>query len=118
MRLLTLSILGILVSRSSANFGASQDELDLFDLVEEVNANFYDYIGVSQDATEKEIKKAYRTLSKTWHPDRNSSENASENFRILAAITDVLKNEDNRERYDRVLGNDSISSALCFVLNY
>merc|ERR1711990_124319 len=100
MRLL---IFLILISRSSANFGASQDELDLFDLVEEVNENFYDFIGVSPDATEKEIKKAYRTLSKSWHPDRNNSENASDNFRILAAITEILKNEENRERYDRVL---------------
>ena len=39
----------VLCGGARAQFGASQDELDLFDLVEEVGANFYDFIGVPQD---------------------------------------------------------------------
>jgi len=96
-------LLLLFLTFANANFGASQDEMDLFDLVEEVNANFYDYLGVPPDAEKKAINKQYRTLAKTWHPDRNNSENASENFRILAAVTEVLKDEEMRERYDRVL---------------
>jgi len=99
--------------------------------VEEVNANFYDYLGVPPDAEKKAINKQYRTLAKvrimnpnplifdlfpnqiqTWHPDRNNSENASENFRILAAVTEVLKDEEMRERYDRVLVEGKVSLRL------
>lgn len=84
-------------------FGASQDEMDLFDLVEEVNHNFYEFVGVAPDATTREIKKQYRTLSLTWHPDKNDTESAADNFRMLAQIVEVLKNSELRERYDRVL---------------
>jgi len=86
-----------------AQFGASQEELDLFDLVEDVNANFYDFLGVEQTATTKEIKSKYRKLSLTWHPDKNSTEGATDNFRKLAQIVEVMKNEEMRERYNRVL---------------
>ena len=75
----------------------------MFDLVEEVGATFYEYISIDPSATKKEINKQYRTLAKTWHPDRNDSETAGDNFRKLAAVTEVLKNEELRERYDRVL---------------
>lgn len=88
-----------------AQFGASQEELDLFDLVEDVgiDINFYDFIGLTADATTKEIKKQYRTMALTWHPDKNSTEDASDNFRKLAGIVEVLKNGELRERYHRVL---------------
>lgn len=70
---------------------SQQEVMDMFDLVEEVGVNFYDYIDINPDATKKEINKQYRTLAKTWHPDRNSSETAGDNFRILAAITEVIR---------------------------
>lgn len=99
--ILTLAV--VLCGGAKAQFGASQDEMDLFDLVEEVGANFYEFIGVPQDATTREIKKQYRQLSLKWHPDKNDTETASDNFRKLAQIVEVLKNEELRERYDRVL---------------
>ena len=40
------------------------------------NPNYYDILGVSKDSSETEIKKAYRTLSLKYHPDRNPSEEA------------------------------------------
>ena len=82
-------ILGIL-RVSSANFGTSQDEMDLFDLVEEIglHTNFYEFIELTADATKQQIKKQYRTMSLTWHPDKNDTESASDNFRKLASIVE------------------------------
>lgn len=56
-------------------------ELDLFDLVEEVGVNFYEYLGTSQSSDQNEIKKAYRKLSLQWHPDKNSDPQAEVKFR-------------------------------------
>jgi len=42
-------------------------------------------------------------MSLTWHPDKNDTEDASDNFRKLAQIVEVLKSEEMRERYNRVL---------------
>ncbi|RCN44176.1 DnaJ domain protein [Ancylostoma caninum] len=61
----------------------NSEELALYDLVEEVNTNFYDLFGIAKDASVGEIKKAYRRLSLEWHPDRNSAPDASEKFRQI-----------------------------------
>ncbi|CAF0707013.1 unnamed protein product [Brachionus calyciflorus] len=78
-------------------------ELDLFDLVEEVNQNFYEFFGVSQNSDSNEIKRAYRKLSLQLHPDRNNEPDAETKFRFLVAINDVLKDEIKRARYDKIL---------------
>ncbi|KAL4002062.1 DnaJ domain family protein [Acanthocheilonema viteae] len=80
-------------------------ELFIYDLVEEVGENFYDFYGISKDAKISNIKKAYRRLSMEWHPDRNSDKKAGEQFRKIAAIYEVLKSDDLREEYDRILEN-------------
>ncbi|MEJ1284385.1 DnaJ heat shock protein family (Hsp40) member C1 [Cricetulus griseus] len=56
-------------------------DLELFDLVEEVQLNFYEFLGVQQDASSADIRKAYRKLSLTLHPDKNKDENAETQFR-------------------------------------
>lgn len=81
----------------------SNEELALYDLVEEVNSNFYELFSVKQDATLSEIKRAYRRLSMELHPDRNQAEDANEQFRRIAAIYEVLKSPQLREKYDSVL---------------
>nr|XP_020466009.1 dnaJ homolog subfamily C member 1 isoform X3 [Monopterus albus] len=58
-----------------------------------------------QDASAAEIKKAYRRLSLTLHPDKNKDENAETQFRQLVAIYEVLKDEERRRRYDDILVN-------------
>ncbi|CAF2241144.1 unnamed protein product [Rotaria magnacalcarata] len=80
-------------------------ELDLFDLVEElgVNTNFYDFIGVDKTAELSEIKKAYRKLSLLWHPDKSDESDAEQKFRHLVAVYEILKDEQRRTRYDRIL---------------
>lgn len=78
-------------------------EMDLFDLVEEINANFYDYLGVTQEVTSKELKSTYRKLSLQWHPDRNSDPEAELKFRNIVSIYEILKDDKKRARYDEVL---------------
>ncbi|XP_021007836.1 dnaJ homolog subfamily C member 1 [Mus caroli] len=80
-------------------------DLELFDLVEEVQLNFYEFLGVQQDASSADIRKAYRKLSLTLHPDKNKDENAETQFRQLVAIYEVLKDDERRQRYDDVLIN-------------
>uniref|UniRef100_S4R8N9 DnaJ (Hsp40) homolog, subfamily C, member 1 n=1 Tax=Petromyzon marinus TaxID=7757 RepID=S4R8N9_PETMA len=80
-------------------------DMELFDLVEEVQRNFYDVLGVNQAAPPSEIRKAYHRMSLLLHPDKNKQDNAETLFRQLVAIYDVLKDEDKRGRYDTVLQN-------------
>ncbi|XP_054027344.1 dnaJ homolog subfamily C member 1 isoform X2 [Dryobates pubescens] len=103
LRLLPLLVLvALLVPRSRA---WDSGDLELFDLVEEVPRNFYDFLGVQQDASSADIRKAYRKLSLTLHPDKNKDENAETQFRQLVAIYEVLKDEERRQRYDDILIN-------------
>ncbi|XP_003382630.1 PREDICTED: dnaJ homolog subfamily C member 1-like [Amphimedon queenslandica] len=84
----------------------SQVELDLFDLVEEVNENFYDFLQITQDASAAEIRRSYRKLSLQYHPDKNRDDpNAAETFRKIGAVADILRNEETREMYNEVLLN-------------
>ncbi|XP_003930711.3 dnaJ homolog subfamily C member 1 [Saimiri boliviensis] len=85
--------------------GWESGDLELFDLVEEVQLNFYQFLGVQQDASSADIRKAYRKLSLTLHPDKNKDENAETQFRQLVAIYEVLKDDERRQRYDDILIN-------------
>ncbi|XP_039383354.1 dnaJ homolog subfamily C member 1 isoform X3 [Mauremys reevesii] len=58
-----------------------------------------------EDASSADIRKAYRKLSLTLHPDKNKDENAETQFRQLVAIYEVLKDEERRKRYDDILIN-------------
>ncbi|XP_051984027.1 dnaJ homolog subfamily C member 1-like [Xyrauchen texanus] len=80
-------------------------DLELFDLVEEIPQNFYEFLSVNHDASSSEIRKAYRKLSLTLHPDKNKDANAETQFRQLVAIYEVLKDEERRQRYDDILVN-------------
>ena len=95
----------ICISLTSPALCWDSDEMDVFDLVEEVgvNRNFYEVMGLEQTATKGEGKKAYKKLALVLHPDKNDAPDAEVQFRQLAAIYDVLKDQTKREMYDRVL---------------
>ena len=82
-------------------------ELDLFDLVEEVQAlhqqTLYEYLGLDSSCTSADVRRSYKKLALQLHPDKNDAEDAEVQFRRLAAVYEVLKDKDLRERYDRVL---------------
>jgi len=76
-------VLGLLLLCGSSSAWHSE-ELEIFDLIEEVNKNFYEFMGINQTATNNEIKRAFRTLSIVLHPDKNAAEDANIQFRNLA----------------------------------
>ena len=64
--------------------------------------DFYDVLGVAKNASEDEIKKAYRKLAMKYHPDRNpDSKTAEEKFKEVKEAYEVLSDEQKREAYDR-----------------
>ena len=64
--------------------------------------NLYDVLGVKKGATKDEIKKAYRKLTKTSHPDLHPGDSkAEERFKAISAAYDILGKEDKRAQYDR-----------------
>uniref|UniRef100_A0A8C0CF91 DnaJ heat shock protein family (Hsp40) member C1 n=1 Tax=Balaenoptera musculus TaxID=9771 RepID=A0A8C0CF91_BALMU len=100
-----LLLLLLLLAVAGPARGWESGDLELFDLVEEVQLNFYQFLGVQQDASSADIRKAYRKLSLTLHPDKNKDENAETQFRQLVAIYEVLKDDERRQRYDDILIN-------------
>uniref|UniRef100_A0A182QZ42 Uncharacterized protein n=1 Tax=Anopheles farauti TaxID=69004 RepID=A0A182QZ42_9DIPT len=96
--------------------GWGSEDMELFDLVEEVNENFYTLMNINQTATLAEIKRAFRTLSVVLHPDKNDAEDANIRFRNLVSVYEVLKDPARREKYDKVLkeGMPNWKSALYY----
>jgi len=63
--------------------------------------DFYKLLGISRNASHKEIKKAYRQKSLEFHPDKNKEEGAAEKFAEIAHAYEVLSDEEKKEIYDR-----------------
>ena len=64
--------------------------------------DYYETLGVAEDASAKEIKKAYRKLAQTYHPDRNAGDaEAEETFKKVQEAYDTLGDETKRKAYDR-----------------
>jgi molecular chaperone DnaJ len=63
--------------------------------------DLYEVLGVSKGASDEEIKKAYRKLSKKFHPDINKEAGAEDKFKEVAEAYEVLSNSDKRAAYDQ-----------------
>jgi molecular chaperone DnaJ len=71
--------------------------------------DYYEMLGVARGSTPDEIKKAYRRLARTLHPDVNPDPEAQEQFKALTTAYEVLSDPQKREMYD--LGGDPFSAA-------
>ena len=67
-----------------------------------LNKDFYKVLGVSKDASEDEITKAYRKLARKYHPDLNKSKEAEDKFKDVSEAYDVLNNKEQRQKYDAI----------------
>lgn len=63
--------------------------------------DYYDVLGVSKDASKEEIKKAYRKLARSYHPDVNKEEGASEKFKEAKEAYEMLSDQQKRAQYDQ-----------------
>ncbi|MCD2441051.1 DnaJ domain-containing protein [Agromyces sp. SYSU K20354] len=73
---------------------ASQDWFD---------KDFYQVLGVSKDASGADIKKAYRKLARTYHPDQNQGDSAAEaKFKDISEANSVLSDAEQRKEYDAI----------------
>ncbi|CAG2184045.1 unnamed protein product, partial [Oppiella nova] len=78
----------------------------------------YDILGVNRNASANEIKKQYRKLAKTYHPDKNQDQAEGEKFKEISYAYEVLSDPKKKEIYDRYGlkglqegGSDGFSSA-------
>ncbi|HEX5306866.1 MAG TPA: J domain-containing protein [Dyella sp.] len=64
--------------------------------------DYYDILGVKPDASEAEIKAAYRKLARQYHPDKNKEAGAEDRFKAVNEANEVLRDKEKRRAYDQV----------------
>jgi len=68
-----------------------------------MNNDYYKILGINKDATQQELKRAYRKLAMKYHPDRNqNNKEAEEKFKKICEAYETLKDENKRNTYDQM----------------
>jgi curved DNA-binding protein len=81
--------------------------------------DYYETLGIPRDASNEEIRRAYRSLARQYHPDVNKDPEAEDRFKEIAEAYEVLSDPGKRERYDslgsnRRVGDDVADDATGF----
>jgi DnaJ-class molecular chaperone len=63
--------------------------------------NYYETLGIRENSSQEEIKKAYKSLAKKYHPDVSGNNSSSEDFLLIRKAYEVLSNPVTRKKYDR-----------------
>eukprot|EP00457_Paulinella_chromatophora_P010103 gb/GEZN01010192.1/.p1 GENE.gb/GEZN01010192.1/~~gb/GEZN01010192.1/.p1 ORF type:complete len:288 (-),score=74.31 gb/GEZN01010192.1/:397-1260(-) len=82
------------------------------------DTEYYDLLGVKPNATEKEIRQAYRKKALKYHPDHNKAETAADDFRKLCEVHQVLSNADRRKIYDETGAAEEESEEFADATEY
>jgi curved DNA-binding protein len=65
--------------------------------------DYYAILGIEKAASQEEIKKAYRQLAKTWHPDKNPGSKVAESrFKEISEAYEVLSDLEKKKHYDEL----------------
>ena len=91
---LSLALLVFLLGGMAAAF--EEEELEVYDVVEDVNSNFYEFLELKADASSADIRKAYRRLSLSLHPDKGQK--PSRIFTYLFIIYEFIMHSAKVER--------------------
>ena len=67
--------------------------------------DYYEILGVKREASEQEIKSAYRKLARKYHPDVNKTKEAESKFKDINEAYEVLGDKEKRQRYDSLGSN-------------
>jgi len=71
--------------------------------------DYYKILGISKNATDAEIKQAYKKMALKYHPDKNKSPQAEEKFKEIAEAYEVLTDKEKRKMYD-MCGDEGLKS--------
>ena len=75
-----------------------------------VGQDFYKLLGVSKNADNREIRKAFKKLALKYHPDKNSEDDAQEKFLKITRAYEILKDDETRKKYD-LFGEDGLDGS-------
>ncbi|XP_041122639.1 dnaJ homolog subfamily C member 18-like [Polyodon spathula] len=78
--------------------------------------DYYEILGVTKDASDEELKKAYRKLALKFHPDKNCAPGATEAFKAIGNSYAVLSNPEKRRRYDQ-FGDEQQTGSTAHTAN-
>ena len=63
--------------------------------------NYYEILGVQDNSDQETIKRAYRSMAKKYHPDRNKEKGAEEKFKKISEAYDHIGDPEKRKKYDK-----------------
>ncbi|OWK51564.1 dnaJ homolog subfamily B member 12 [Lonchura striata] len=89
--------------------GYTQDQLDAVKRVKQCK-DYYEILGVNRDASDEDLKKAYRKLALKFHPDKNHAPGATEAFKAIGNAYAVLSNPEKRKQYEQ-FGDEKLNPA-------